>query len=134
MLGDQIVEERGKVIGYRVLEAGAGGSRVEVTFRAPGKILGIDHVDLGTYFGVTEAGGFLFGEGQGVITTKDGDMATWVGHGFGRPQPGGGVSWRGCVYYRTGSQRLSRLNGAVGVFEYETDANDNTVGKVWEWK
>ncbi len=47
---------------------------------------------------------------------------------------GGAASWRGAIYYQTESERLERLNGVAGVFEFEVDQEGNTRGKVWEWK
>jgi len=134
MLGELLLEEKGKISGYRVVPSRGGGQRVEVSFQASGKVLGIEHRTLATYWSVVQPNGFLYGEGQGVVMTKDGDRATWVGQGAGRFKPGGGVSWRGAVYYQTASAKLARLNGIAAVFEYETDANDNTSGKLWEWK
>ena len=58
----------------------------------------------------------------------------WRGSGAGKLLPGGAVSYRGILYYRTASQKLARLNNACGVFEYEVDAGGNTTAKVWEWK
>jgi hypothetical protein len=132
MLGEQIGEERGKASGYRVLSA--DGPKVEVSFQAAGKILGIDHTDMGTYVSVPKAGGFLYGEGQGVILTKGGDMMTWVGQGVGKMEPGGAAQWRGAVYYSTNAPELARLNGVASIFEYQVDAQGNTSSKVWEWK
>jgi hypothetical protein len=42
MLGELIGEERGKLTGLRVLPHEGSGPKVEVTFRASGKMLGID--------------------------------------------------------------------------------------------
>ena len=97
MLGEQIGEEKGKVTGYRVVRSGAGGPRVEVTFQATGKVLGIACNDLGTYWSAMRPGGFFYGEGQGIIMTKDGDCIVWVGQGTGRFKPKGGMKWRGAV-------------------------------------
>ncbi|HWQ19402.1 MAG TPA: hypothetical protein VN455_06450 [Methanotrichaceae archaeon] len=36
--------------------------------------------------------------------------------------------------YQTISQKLSRLNWTVAVFEVETDAGGNVQEKFWEWK
>jgi hypothetical protein len=132
MLGEQIGEERGKVSGYRVLSV--EGPKVEVSFQATGNILGIEHTGMGTYWSVPKAGGFMYGEGQGVITTKDGDMMTWVGQGVGKTDAGGGANWRGAVYYSTNASKLARLNGIAAVFEYQIDAQGNTASKIWEWK
>ena len=134
MLGEMLGEEHGKFTGHRVERAGAGGPRVEVTFQCTGKLLGMDINDIGTYWSAMRPGGFLYGEGQGIIMTKDGDTVIWVGQGTGRFKPGGGMSWRGAVYYETASPKLARLNGMAVVYEHETDANDNVVTKNWEWK
>jgi hypothetical protein len=78
--------------------------------------------------------GFLFGEGQGLYVTQDGGMATWKGQGTGRITPGGGVSYRGALHFLSAAGSLARLAGTVGVFEHSTDANDDVVSKLWEWK
>ena len=69
-----------------------------------------------------------------MLFRSDGDRATFVGQGAGRFKPGGGVSYRGAVYYQTASPKLARLNGIAAVFEHETDAGDNITTKTWEWK
>jgi hypothetical protein len=61
-------------------------------------------------------------------------MAVWKGQGTGKFNPGGGASYRGTIHYVSATGSLAKLAGTVGAFEYSTDANDNTVGKVWEWK
>jgi hypothetical protein len=86
-----------------------------------------------TYTSQVQAGGFLFGEGQGVYMTGDG-MAVWKGQGTGRFNPGGGVSSRGAIHFVTATGKLANLAGMVGVFEHSTDANDNVTSKLWEWK
>jgi len=134
MLGEMIGEERGKATGYRVLPSDGVGPKVEVSFQASGKLLGIETTDIGTYWSVPKAGGFLHGEGQGVLTTRDGDMVTWVGQGVGKLGSGGSATWRGAVFYSTTAPKLARLNGVAVVFEYEADQQGNTSSKVWEWK
>jgi len=132
MLGEQLGEEQGKITTYRVLST--EGPKVEVSFRATGKMLGVETKGFGTYWSVMKPGGYLQGEGQGVLMTKDGESASWSGSGVGKFTPSGGLSWRGCIYYTTASQKLARLNGVALVFEHETDANDNITSKLWEWK
>ena len=98
MLGEQIVEERGKLTILRVLPSEGGGPRVEVSFQATGKILGIDSTDMGTYCSVLGEDGVLRGEGQGIIMTGQGDVVTWSGQGIGRlTGQGTGSSWRGAI-------------------------------------
>lgn len=134
MLGDLLGEERGKATGYRVLPSEGTGPKVEVSFQASGKILGIETTEMGTYWSMPKPGGFLHGEGQGVVMTRDGEMATWVGQGVGRIGAGGSASWRGALYYSTASTKLARLNGVAIVFEFEVDQQGNTSAKIWEWK
>ncbi len=134
MLGEQLGEERGKITGRRVIRSGAGGPRVEVTFEAAGKVAGRDGRDIGTYWAAMRPGGFFYGEGQGIIMTRDGDSIVWVGQGTGRINQDGGMKWRGAVYYETTSQTLARLNGMAVAYEHETDASDNVATKYWEWK
>ncbi len=133
MLGEQIGESQGKRTGRRALPAD-NGVKVEVTFDDSGKMLGIEFNGFGTYASAPRSDGTMFGEGQGVLMTKEGDMAAWKGQGVGRFVGGGAVSYRGALYYSSASPKLARLNNAVVVYEYEVDANGNTHTKYWEWK
>jgi hypothetical protein len=125
MLGEQIGESRGKRTGRRALAA-ESGFKVEVSFEDSGKMLGMEMNDVGTYVAVPRPDGTLYGEGQGVVMTRDGEMATWKGQGVGRFVGGGAVSYRGALYYSTASPKLARLNTIAAVFEFEVDANGNT--------
>lgn len=134
MLGDLIGEEQGKVTTLRVLDSGGGGPKVEVSFRTNAKILGVAAVNLGTYWSAVQTGGFLYGEGQGIVTTQEGDMVSWKGQGAGKMQPGGGASYRGAIYFQNRSGKLAKLNGTAAVYEHASDASDNITTKYWEWK
>jgi len=107
---------------------------METSFQANGSILGTNVKETGTYWTVVRPDGTLYGEGQGVMITKDGKMATWTGHGVGMMKRDGTASYRGAVYYQTTPPRWSRLNKVAVVFEYEVDAEGNTRSEFWEWK
>jgi hypothetical protein len=82
-----------------------------------------------------KAPGTLWGQGQGLSLTKDGDAVTWHGTGIGKPTGKGmAASWRGAIFYTTQSSRLARLNGVTVVFEWDVDENGNAKGTTWEWK
>jgi hypothetical protein len=135
MLGEQIGELTGQITGMRVLPDEGHGAKVEVSFQQSGTLLGVHVNDMGTYVSVTRPDGTLFGDGQGVTMTEDGEMATWRGQGVGRfTGRGGAVSYRGAVYFQTTSERLARLNSMAVVFEYETDESGKTTAKDYEWK
>lgn len=135
MLGEMIGDGKGKIANVRVLPSEGAGPRMEVSFQGAGKLLGQDMTELGTYTATLMPSGVFQGAGQGLITTKNGDVATWTGTGVGRPTGHGmAASWRGSLLYQTTAERLSGLNKMAAVFEHEVDESGNTVERVWEWK
>lgn len=134
MLGEKIGETTGKVTGQRVLTGPTGCIQVETSYRATGKFLNVELNEVGSYLSVMREGGTYYGEGQGVLTGKDGDSCMWRGTGVGKPTKGGGVMYRGSLYFQTQSPKLARLNGTCTVFEYEVDESGNTHAQLWEWK
>lgn len=136
MLGDLISEEKGKIASQRVLDVEGGIPKIETSFSATGNYRGVETTATITYWSTPRPGGAIYGEGQGVIMSKDGqEMATWTGQGIGRFTSPGKIRFTGSLFFSTASTgRLSFLNNLVGVFEYETDESGNTSAKVWEWK
>jgi len=132
MLGDQLGESTGKRIVRRVLSVDP--PTVEVTFEDSGLILGVPFSGTGTYTSVIHPDGAVSGEGMGLMITQDGEGITWTGNGLGGVGPGGTVSYRGMLYYRTASQKLARMNNTSAAFEFDVDAAGNTSSKIWEWK
>ena len=137
MIGEKIGESTGKVeAGTRVIACEATGQvKVECSVQETGKLLGIDITEIATYWSIPRANGNFYGEGHGIITTKEGDLVTWKGTGIGRPTgKGNGMSWRATCYYQTTAFKLSRLNGTIGLVQFDSDENDNTKAQTWEWK
>jgi hypothetical protein len=134
MLGNQIGEDKGKVTGQRVLDA--NGPKIEVSFSATGRYVGIDITNAVTYWSIPVAANVLYGEGQGLIMrTNNVDAIGWTGQGIGNFTTPGKVRFRGSVFFKTSlSATLSALNNMVAVFEYESDSGGNTSTKLWEWK
>ena len=132
MLGKQIGESKGKRILRRVLSTDP--ATVEVSFEDSGTMLGVAVNGFGTYTSVVQPDGAIHGDGSGVMMTADGEVITWKGSGIGQFGPGGAVSYRGMLFYRTPSQKLAALNNVCGAFEYDVDPAGNTTSKVWEWK
>src|SRR5436309_15487737 len=117
MQGDKIAETSGKVTSQRVLPNPGGSPRMESSFAASGKLLGVDETETGTYWAAVRPDGTLYGEGQGIIMGKEGDVATWVGQGVGTIKKGGAGSYRGAVYYQSSSSRWSRRISVAGALE-----------------
>jgi len=132
MLGEKIGEAKGKRVVRRVTSVDP--PTAEVSFEDSGKMFGVAVNGLGTYTSVVRPDGSLLGHGQGLETTEDGEAITWTGTGLGRFGPGGSVSYRGMLFFKTASKKLARLNNACAAFEYEVDPKGSTVSKMWEWK
>jgi hypothetical protein len=136
MLGEQIMELKGKIIGQRVLDA--EGPIMETTLTQTGNVKETQVNETATFVAKPMSSGVIGGEGQGVIMVagESEEIATFKGYGVGRVTPSGSVKWRGSHFFRTSSQngKLAFLNNAVGLFEAEIDTNGNMTEKVWEWK
>ena len=101
---------------------------IEESFHGSGKIIGIEVTD--TRSVIIEC---LQGEGQGIMMTKDGEMATYARHGVGWPNERGGHTVRAAMLFKTTSQRLERLNKIIVVSELKEN-EDATRERLWEWK
>ena len=132
MLGELLGEMSGKRTGRRVLSVDP--PNVEVSFEESSKLLGANASGFGTYSSVVASDGALYGEGQGVFMTQDGEMVSWKGSDVGGFKEKGALSSRGIVYYQTTSQKLARLHNAASVFEHDVDPEGKTQSKTWEWK
>lgn len=134
MLGEKIGEITGRVTMQRVLPSLGGAPRMETSFQAIGSLLGTNMKDTGTYVTIFRPDGTQYGEGQGVMVTKDGQTATWRAHGVGAMKKDGTASYRGALYLQTMPKKWSRLNKVAVLFEYAVDAEGNTHSEYWEWK
>jgi hypothetical protein len=136
-LGELIKEFRGKITGQRVLDVQV--PKMEYSFTMEGNYRETPCTEVGTYTSMLREGGVLQGEGQGIITTKDGQgMANWTGQGIGRFTGPGKVSFRSSLFFKIPPTfkggKLSDLDNMVGVLEYEVDELGNCSSKIWEWK
>jgi len=134
MLGEKIGEGTGKVTSQRVLPNPGGGPKMETSFQGTGSLLGVSETETATYVAVARPDGSLFGEGQGIVMSKEGDVATWTGQGVGTFKKDGSLAYRGAVYVQSASPKWARLNSIAVVYEYEVDAQGNTRSQLHEWK
>lgn len=134
LLGDRIAEFSGQISSQRVLPSDGSSPIMETTVQDAGTVLGVAAQQIITYTSTVRADGSIAGEGQGVLTTAEGDMAAVTAAGVGTLGQGGAVEWVGSLYYFSSAEKLARLNGVVSVFEYAIDGQGNTKGEFWEWK
>jgi hypothetical protein len=135
MLGELTGENEGKVSSQRVIDV--KGPTMETSVTASGRLRGVQVTETLTYVANTSSKGVLHGVGNGIITTQDGDLATYTGEGIGRYDASGVLDWRGAIFFEASSEgegKLGFLNNLVGVFEAQVDAEGNFTDKIWEWK
>jgi hypothetical protein len=134
-LGDQIGEASGKITGTRVVTPLGGHTRqIEVSFQGSGSLLGHDITDIGTYVQTLRPGGVLYGEGDVLYITADGESAQWRGFGVGRPTgPFPAGHFAVCGSTETESRAWRRLNEIATVAEYDVDQEGNYHYTTWRW-
>ena len=133
MLGDKIGDFEAQIIGTKVLSTDP--LRVEVTAQGTATLLGTETTEIVTYWSEMRPDGSLYGEGEGVNMTSDGQVATFKAAGIGHPTGEGmGARFRGAVYYHTTSEKLADLNRVACVYEYEVDAEGRARAELFEWK
>jgi hypothetical protein len=136
MLGDKIGEERGKVTSRRALKSGDPHYlKLEISFESQATIYGIQCMSIGTYEVYERISGQLYGVGQGMIRTQDGEGAIWNGHGVGTPAPDGGVKFAASAAFQAGPQgKLARLNHVLVLVQHIASGDGSVKSTYTEWK
>lgn len=137
MLGEKLGETSGRVTVRRVLPGDDYRFvKMEVTVEETGTLLGADGMNAGTYTAFERVPGQLYGEGQGVMGSSEGDTAIWKGHGIGRMTGEGmGMSFRFSLAVQAApGGKLAHLNEVLVIGEHEVDATGNTRTTIFEWK
>jgi hypothetical protein len=136
--GDPFFVEQGRIIGQRVL-AVAPQPQLEFSFMANatinnGSVL-INALNTGTSVSTLNADGTFRGEGQGILRTQGGDVATWTNRVVGSITPEGTIITRGVGFWSTPSTtgELAFMNNMITVFEVQIDREGNLSAREWEW-
>jgi hypothetical protein len=121
-LGNPFFVEQGRIIGQRVV-AVTPQPQLESSFMANATITnGSDTVtnaiNTGTSVSTLNADGTFRGEGQGILRTQGGDVATWTNQVVGTLTPEGTIITRGVGFWSTPSTtgELAFMNGMITVF------------------
>jgi hypothetical protein len=135
MLGEKLGEEHGKVTSRRVLPGDDYRYiKMEITFETTGTLLGQSGTNIGTYTVFERVPGQIYGEGQGIFMTSDGQGAIWNGHGVGQPtEDGMGIAFASSVAFQTDSEKLKRLNEVLVIVEHTTDDAGNAHSQLYAW-
>jgi hypothetical protein len=136
MLGDKIGEERGRVTGRRALKSDDPRYlKLEISFETQATLYGLSCTNIGTYEVFERIPGQLYGEGQGMLSTQDGEGAIWNGHGVGTPTPDGGVKFAASVAFQAGATgKLARLNNVLVLVEHTAGGDGSANSTLMEWR
>ena len=139
-LGDPFYTERTKATSIRVIDVN-NGPKIEVSFSGNGTIRdSINVTDIGTTWNLQTSGGIIYSEGQGLLTTQQGEMATYTQQATGQITPEGRVVFHGSMFFKTLSPTgqfpspLAFLDNRMGIYNYESDIAGNAIKQVWEWQ
>jgi hypothetical protein len=139
-LGNPFFVEQGKITGQRVL-AVAPQPQLEFSFMANASInnaggVVINAINTGTSVSILNADGSFHGEGQGILRTQAGDVATWTNQVVGNLTSEGTIISRGVGFWSTPSStrgELAFMNGMITVFEVQIDMEGNLSAREWKW-
>jgi hypothetical protein len=139
-LGEPFFVEQGRIIGQRVL-AVTPQPQLEFSFMANATISSnggdtvINALNTGTSVSTLNADGTFRGEGQGILRTERGDVATWTNRVIGNLTPEGTIVTRGVGFWSTPSTtgELAFMNNMITVFEVQIDREGNLSAREWEW-
>jgi hypothetical protein len=111
MLGELIGENEGKVSSQRVIDV--KGPTMETSVTANGRLRSVQVTETLTYVANTSSKGVLHGVGNGIITTQDGDLATYTGEGIGRYDASGVLDWRGAIFFEASSEGRGNWDSSI---------------------
>jgi hypothetical protein len=139
-LGNPFFVEQGRIIGQRVL-AVVPQPQLEFSFMANATInsndgdIVINAINTGTSVSTLNADGTFSGQGQGILRTEGGDVATWTNQVVGNLTPEGTIITRGVGFWSTPSTtgELAFMNGMITVFEVQIDREGVLSAREWEW-
>jgi hypothetical protein len=158
---EPIYEMRGQTTGFRPLSA--DNESVEVSYSAKGLLMGVNVGEIALFTIFPKGRGISYGEGNGLITSSEGQTVSWQGFGIGRPMmpnerptadpetetssnideivAGKGMrspmTWKGAVHLQTkSSDKFAALDQLVVIFRLSCGARTgrDIICKVWEWK
>ena len=132
-LEEPFFEEKGRITSQKEI----GGGKTQMTYLSSGKLNGnIEVTNTGDFVEVSKGNKGTSGQGQGVVTTKDGgEKASYTFLHVGKTTEEGKPVLRGCCVWSTDSTgKLAFLDNMLSFFKVEVDENGNFSSKERELK
>jgi hypothetical protein len=90
-------------------------------------------MNTGTYTVYERVPGQMYGAGQGIFQTTDGQGAIWNGGGVGRGAGNGAIAFAAAVVIQAGLGALERLNSMLVLVEHRMDMQGNAESTLHDW-
>jgi len=125
----------GKIINQRIISTANGTHQIEHSIIENGTLKGVGKVtNFGTWISTFKPPNTYHGAGQGVITTANGQTASWSAYGIGRSNVKGVIIFHDVIFFNTNSTgTLAFLKNLEGLRSAEVNGDKQTT-KTWEWK
>ena len=121
-----------------VINAEGGIIKTQDSYIATGILKNVGNVTDKSNFITTyqsDSGNTSTSTGKGIITTKDGEIATYTGQDLGITDKNGTDTYRGILIFQTDSDgKLAFLDNLIGLYEYKSWSDGKKSGVIWEWK
>lgn len=135
MLGERIGQEQGRVTSRRILPGDDYRYvKMEITVETQCTILGQEATNIGTYTVFERVADQIYGEGQGIIMTKEGEGAIWRGHGVGHASADGSITFAASVAFQAApGGKLAKLNAMLVLVEHTAGGDGSASSNLYAW-
>ena len=120
------------------VESGDSLIKTQDSYTATGILKDVGNVtDKSTFITTyqSDSGNTSTSTGHGIITTKDGEIATYTGQDLGIADKNGTDTYHGILIFQTESDgKLAFLDNLIGLYEYKSWLDGRKSGIIWEWK
>ncbi len=121
--------KEGNIVSQRVVNV-MGEPQIETSTMAHGILSGIGNVtNIETWIDTYRTANTTYGEGEGIISSENGQMAPWIGYDIGQIQSNGTISYKGVIFFNnnaTGNMKF--LDNLVGL-----EIATNHIMKILKW-
>ncbi len=127
--------ESGKIIGKSVQSVSNNSPQIKQTIMENGIIKNVGNVtNIQTWINTFKSPLVFFGVGKGVMSTSDGQIATWKEYDIGKSNNKSAVTYHGITFFDTNSTgKMSFLKIFIGLHVINVVGNKQFT-KIWEWK
>lgn len=137
LFGEPIYKETERITSNSIVLDVDKNIRTQDSYTASGMLKDVGNVtDKSTFLTTFQReGNVTTSNGNGIFTTVDGEIATYIGQDLGMIDENGVEIFRGIQIFQTESNgKLSFLDNLIGLYEYKNWPDGKKTGMIWQWK